>query len=110
MKLRLVLVACLSAATAAGQSDGSFGMGISAPGADDGTRAGDPVDLRFYAGVSGTYRLQPYAVDTKGKLAVAKGLYGEEASLALMAFIRGSTPGWAWTTRAFSDTTLAATI
>jgi len=58
-------------------------MGISAPGADVGTRGGDPVDLRFYAGVSATYDngLQPFAVDTKGNLVVAKGLYGEEASL-----------------------------
>ena len=41
------------------------------------------MDLRFYAGVSATYDngLQPFAVDTKGNLVVAKGLYGEEASL-----------------------------
>jgi hypothetical protein len=80
---RLAIVLCLSAATAAAQLGEGFGAGSSIPGADVGTRGGDPVDLRFYAGVSGIYDtgLQPFAVDAKGNLLAVKGLYGEEATL-----------------------------
>jgi len=86
-------------------------MGISAPGADVGTRGGDPVDLRFYAGVSATYDngLQPFAVDTKGNLVVAKGLYGEEIARRLRRSFVGARPAGAWTTWGFSGTTRAGT-
>jgi len=80
---RLAILLCLSAASAAAQFGGAFALDSSVPGTEAGTRGGDPVDLRFYAGVSGIYDtgLQPFAVDAKGNLVVAKGLYGEEATL-----------------------------
>ena len=68
---------------AAAQLGDSFSQGFASTGTEVGARGGDPVDLRFYAGISGIYDtgLQPFAVDAKGNLLAVKGLYGEEASL-----------------------------
>src|SRR5712692_1453994 len=78
-------VACLLAATAAAQQTDSYlGPGVLSRGAGDiGTRSGQQVDLRFYAGASGIYdsEIQPVSVDSKGNLIQVNGLYGVEANL-----------------------------
>src|SRR6266851_8594298 len=75
---------CLLASTAAAQVGNYLGPGVLSRGAGDiGTRSGQQVDLRFYAGVSGVYdnQLQPVSVDSKGNLIQVKSLYGVEANL-----------------------------
>ena len=69
------------ASTAAAQLSDYLGPGVSTGGASQiGMRSGQPVDLRFYADVSGVYDtgLQPVSVDSKGNLVQVNGLYGEE--------------------------------
>jgi len=61
-----------------------LGPGILSRGAGDiGTRAGQDVDLRFFAGVNGIYDtgLLPYSVNGNGQLATVGGLYGTEVSV-----------------------------
>ena len=71
------------ASTAAAQLSDYLGPGVDTRGAGQiGTRSGQPVDLRFYADISGVYDsgFQPVSVDAKGNLVQVHGLYGEEAS------------------------------
>jgi hypothetical protein len=61
-----------------------LGPGILTHGAGDiGTRSGEQVDLRFYAGVNAIYDngIQPISVDSKGNLIQLNGLYGVEANV-----------------------------
>ncbi|HEX5431972.1 MAG TPA: hypothetical protein VFW83_08405 [Bryobacteraceae bacterium] len=84
MKYRLIALLCVFASTAAAQLDSYLGPGILTRGAGDiGSRAGQEVNLRFYAGVSGVYDngIEPLALDSKGNLAQVNGLYGVEADL-----------------------------
>jgi hypothetical protein len=64
---------------------GSYlGPGILTHGAGDiGTRSGEQVDLRFYAGVSAIYDngIQPISVNSQGNLIQVNGLYGVEANV-----------------------------
>jgi len=64
---------------------GSYnGPGVLSRGAGTiGNRAGDQVDLRLFADVSGVYDtgIQPYAVDSKGNLISINGLYGVQADV-----------------------------
>jgi hypothetical protein len=59
------------------------GPGISSRGVGDvGTRSGEQVSLRYYAGVLGIMdsNLQPFVTDTKGNLIRIRNLYGVEVS------------------------------
>jgi hypothetical protein len=59
------------------------GPGILSRGIGDvGTRSGEQVNLRYYAGVSGIVdtNLQPFATDAKGNLIRIHNLYGVEVS------------------------------
>lgn len=84
LKYRLVALACVFASTAAAQLDSYLGPGILTRGAGNiGSRAGQEMDLRFFAGVSGIYDngIQPLSLDSKGNLIQVNGLYGVEADL-----------------------------
>jgi hypothetical protein len=86
LKHILASLACAVAlaSTAAAQLSNYLGPGILTGGADNiGSRSGEQVDLRFYAGVNGVYDngLEPVAVDSKGNLVQIGGLYGIEASV-----------------------------
>ncbi len=84
MKNRWMVFVCLLAPTAVAQVGSYQGPGVLSRGAGDiGTRSGQQVNLRFYAGVAGVYdnQLQPISVDSKGSLLQVKGLYGVEANL-----------------------------
>lgn len=83
MKHSSVLLFCCAAfaSTAAAQLSNYLGPGILTNGAGDiGNRAGEQVDLRFYADVNGIYDngLTPFSVDSKGNLVQVGGLYGIE--------------------------------
>jgi len=70
------------AGSAAAQVDlGTYlGPGVLTNGiSNTGSRSGEQVDLRFYAGVSGFYdnNLQPVSVNAQGQLVTISGLYGE---------------------------------
>ena len=55
------------------------GPGIASPGVGGiGTASGQPTDLRFYAGVSGSYdtNIQPFVTDAKGNLVRVPNLWG----------------------------------
>jgi hypothetical protein len=61
-----------------------LGPGILTRGASDiGTRSGEQVDLRFYAGVNGIYDngIQPISVDSHGNLVQINGRFGVEADV-----------------------------
>jgi hypothetical protein len=61
-----------------------LGPGVLSRGAGDiGTRAGQDVDLRFFASANGIYDtgILPYSVDGNGKLLTIGGVYGTELSL-----------------------------
>ena len=63
-----------------------LGPGIMSRGAGAiGERSGQQVDLRFYFTVSGFYDtgLQPFSVDSSGRLKEIDGLYGEQASVGV---------------------------
>ena len=77
MKTRMIamVLACCSTMTA--QISNYLGPGILTRGAGDiGTRAGQDVDLRFFAGVYGIYDtgLQPFLVDSNGQLETVNGV------------------------------------
>jgi hypothetical protein len=81
LKHLLASLACcaLFASTAAAQLGDYLGPGILTGGVDTiGTRAGEQVDLRFYASLTGVYDngLEPVSVDSKGNLVQINGLYG----------------------------------
>jgi hypothetical protein len=74
------------ASTASAQLSNYLGPGILTGGADTiGNRAGEQVDLRFYASLSGVYDngIQPVSVDSKGELIQIGGLYGLDAGFGL---------------------------
>ncbi len=79
-----LLVATAAAALAQDANLGSYqGPGISSPGVGDvGTRGGEQVNLRYYAGVSGILdsNLQPFITDAKGNLIRIHNLYGVDIS------------------------------
>jgi hypothetical protein len=59
-----------------------LGPGISSPGVGSiGSRSGEPVDLRYYVGVSGIVdtTIAPFTTDAKGNLIKVPALYGIEA-------------------------------
>lgn len=84
MKFRLIALACLLAPVAPAQLSNYLGPGILTRGAGTiGTRAGQPVDLRFYADVTGIVDngIQPLSLDSNGNLAQVGALYGVEAGI-----------------------------
>ena len=86
MKPFLAAVACGAAfaSTAAAQLSNYLGPGVMTGGVQNiGMRAGEQVDLRFFAGVNGIYDngLLPAAVNSNGKLVPINGLYGIEAQV-----------------------------
>ncbi|MGA3189924.1 MAG: hypothetical protein ABSF22_22695 [Bryobacteraceae bacterium] len=87
MKKRLIGLACCVASTALAQVGGGYlGPAVLSSGATGiGTRSGQAVDLRFYAGVNGVYdsSIQPVALNANGTLTTINGLYGVEASVGL---------------------------
>ena len=69
------------ASTASAQLGDYLGPGVMTGGVGTiGTRGGEQVDLRFYAGINGIYDtgIQPVEVDSKGNLIQLKGLAGVE--------------------------------
>jgi hypothetical protein len=87
LRKRLIVLGCWLASTALAQTGGGYlGPGVLSNGATGiGNRSGQQVDLRFYAGVTGTYdsSIQPLAVDTTGKLVTIHGLEGASANLGV---------------------------
>jgi hypothetical protein len=86
LKHILASLACgvVLASAAEAQLSNYLGPGILTGGADTiGTRAGEQVDLRFYADVSAVYDngVQPVSVDSKGNLVQVNGLYGITADI-----------------------------
>ena len=77
-----LLVAATSVAAAQTTDLGAYqGPGIISPGVGDlGTRSGEQVDLRYYAGISGVVdtNLQPFVLDAQGNLLRIHNLYGIE--------------------------------
>lgn len=74
-------LACVVASTASAQLGDYLGPGILTGGAGTiGTRAGEQVALRVFAGVQGIYDtgLEPLSVDTSGNLVKTGGIYGVE--------------------------------
>ncbi|HVO98341.1 MAG TPA: hypothetical protein VMT15_09760 [Bryobacteraceae bacterium] len=84
MKKRLIVLACSIASTAVAQIGGGYlGPAVLSGGATGiGNRGGEQVDLRFFAGVNGTYdsSQEPAAIDSKGNLITTGALYGVQAS------------------------------
>lgn len=86
MKYILLALACVFASTATAQLGDYLGPGILTQGAGDiGTRAGEPVALRFYANVAATYDngIQPVALNSAGTLVQVNGLFGLEGDIGL---------------------------
>jgi hypothetical protein len=87
LKIRLIALVCLTGSAAFAQLGGGYlGPAVLSTGATGvGTRGGELVDLRFYAGVSGVYdsSQQPVALDSKGNLLTIGGLAGVEVSVGL---------------------------
>jgi hypothetical protein len=86
LRYKLLALACIFASTAAAQLSDYLGPGILTQGAGDiGTRAGQPVALRFYAEATAVYDtgLQPLAVTSTGALTQVNGLYGAEADIGV---------------------------
>ena len=83
MKYKLIALVCLFASTAAAQLSDYLGPGILTRGAGTiGTRSGEQVSLRLFAGVNGIYDngIEPLSVDSKGNLVQVKGLEGIDAN------------------------------
>ena len=85
MRIRLGVIVCVLASTAAAQQAGGYlGPGVLSRGAGNiGNRGGQQVDLKVFADVTGVYDngIQPFALDQTGNLTEIKGLYGVEATL-----------------------------
>jgi hypothetical protein len=80
----MIALACALASTAAAQTGGYSGLGVLSRGAGDiGAHSGEQVDLRFIASADGIYDtgIQPFSLDSSGKLAQVNGLAGVEAAL-----------------------------
>jgi hypothetical protein len=77
------LACCLAfASTASAQLSDYLGPGVLTGGAGNiGTRSGEQVDLRYFAGVNGIYDngIQPISVNSKGELTQVGGVEGIEA-------------------------------
>jgi hypothetical protein len=84
---QLIAVACFSACTAFAQLGGGYlGPAVLSSGASGvGNRSGQQVDLRFFAGVNGTYdsSQQPVSLDSKGNLTTVSGLAGVELNVGV---------------------------
>ncbi len=80
-------VASIVGSTAFAQTGGGYlGPAVLSSGAAGvGSRSGQQVDLRFFAGVNGIYdsSVQPLAIDANGKLSTVTGLAGIEAVIGL---------------------------
>ena len=86
MKVKLFYMASLLALPLAAQTDLSSyqGPGVASPGVGNvGTASGQPVDLRFWAGVTGIYdtNIQPLVTDAKGNLIHVPNLYGTSTNV-----------------------------
>ena len=85
MRIRnIATILVLYCSTMAAQFTNYLGPGILTRGANDiGTRAGQDVDLRFFGSATGIYDngIQPYGLDSSGKLPVINGLWGTEAAV-----------------------------
>lgn len=84
MFYRLMVMAGVVASIAQAQLSDYLGPSIMSRGSSDiGTRAGQTVDLRFFANVNAVYDtgLVPLATDTTGKLVDPGGVYGVEAQV-----------------------------
>jgi len=82
LKYKIISLTFVFACSAAAQVDlGTYlGPGVLTNGiSNTGSRSGEQVDLRFFAGVSGFYdnNLQPLSVNSNGQLVTQTGLYGE---------------------------------
>src|SRR6185295_7929704 len=80
LKQKILTLACAFAATVAAQTGGGggyLGPGVLSRGAGDiGRRAGQEVDLRFFASAYAIYDtgIQPFSLDSSGKLLETNGL------------------------------------
>ena len=89
MKQKILTLACAFAATAAAQTGGGggyLGPGVLSRGAGDiGRRSGQEVDLRFFASAYAIYDtgIQPFSLDSSGKLLETNGLFGVEGELGV---------------------------
>ncbi len=84
MTYKFSALALIFASTAAAQLGDYLGPGILTQGAGQiGTRAGQPVAIRFFANVAAVYDngIQPLGLSSTGNLAQINGLYGVEASI-----------------------------
>lgn len=86
MKILWIALTCVFASTAEAQLSDYLGPGVLSRGAGDiGQRGGQPVNLRFFANLTGIYdnSLLPYSVDSQGNLVQVNGLYGIEAGFGV---------------------------
>jgi hypothetical protein len=84
LKTKLIAPALALASIAAAQNGNYSGLGVLSHGAGDiGAHSGEQLDLRLFASVNGIYDtgLQPFSLDTSGKLLQVNGLAGEEFAL-----------------------------
>jgi hypothetical protein len=84
LKTRMIAIVLACCSTMTAQVSSYLGPGVLSRGAGDiGTRAGQDVDLRLFAGANGIYDtgILPYSVDGNGKLVTVGGAYGMEVSL-----------------------------
>jgi len=84
LKSGYFVLACAFAATAIAQVGDYLGPGVLSRGAGNiGTRAGQQVDLKLFANVSGVYDtgLSPVSLDSKGDLVQINGVYGVETAI-----------------------------
>jgi hypothetical protein len=78
--IAVVLAYC---STMTAQISNYLGPGVLSRGAGDiGMRSGQDVDLRYFVNATGVYDngLEPFAVDSSGKLVTVNGLWGTEIS------------------------------
>jgi hypothetical protein len=90
LKQKILTLAFAFAAIAAGQTaaggGGYQGPGVLSRGVGSiGQRSGHEVDLRFFATVSADYDsgIQPFSLDSNGKLTEVGGLYGIEGTIGV---------------------------
>jgi hypothetical protein len=84
LRIKLIALACVLASTAAAQTGNYSGVGVLSNGAGNiGAHSGEQLDFRFYASAEGIYDtgVQPFSLDTSGKLAQVNGLAGVEAAV-----------------------------
>jgi hypothetical protein len=84
LKTKLIVLALALASIAAAQNGNYAGLGVLSHGAGDiGQHSGEQFDLRLFASANGIYDtgLQPFSLDSSGKLLQVNGLAGEEFAL-----------------------------